>query len=174
MRAAVVILNWNTKEYLRAFLPALIASLGKDDGLYVADSASTDGSLEMLAEEFPSVSTIPLDANYGFTGGYNRALNGLKADYYVLINSDVLVSEGWLEPLAAWMEAHPGCGVCGPKLHGLVKSAEGYTKSELFEYAGRLGLPLLQGQGPQPRLQGRRAVRLPRRRALVHRCLPYG
>ena len=139
MRAAVVILNWNTKEYLRAFLPALIASLGKDDGLYVADSASTDGSLEMLSEEFPQVRTLPLDANYGFTGGYNRALKGLEADYYVLINSDVLVSEGWLEPLVAWMEAHPGCGVCGPKLHGLVKSAEGYTKSELFEYAGAAG-----------------------------------
>ena len=147
MRTAVVILNWNTREYLRAFLPALVASLGKDDGLFVADNASTDGSLEMLAEEFPTVRTIALDANYGFTGGYNRALKGMDADFYVLINSDVLVSEGWLEPLVEWMETHPGCGVCGPKLHGLVKdgsaaepgSPAGYRRTDLFEYAGAAG-----------------------------------
>lgn len=139
MRTAVVILNWNTKEYLRAFLPALIGSLGKDDALFVADSASTDGSLEMLASEFPQVKAIPLDANYGFTGGYNRALSGLEADYYVLINSDVLVREDWLEPLVSWMQGHPDCGVCGPKLHALVAQAGGYSKTERFEYAGAAG-----------------------------------
>ena len=140
MRTAVVILNWNTREYLRAFLPALQSSLGKEDCLFVADSGSTDGSLEMMAEEFPKVQTIPLGENYGFTGGYNRALKGLEADYYVLINSDVLVSEGWLEPLAAWMESHPKCGICGPKLHGLVKDGNGgYRKTDSFEYAGAAG-----------------------------------
>lgn len=144
MRTAVVILNWNTKEYLRAFLPALIKSLGKDDALYVADSASTDGSLEMLSAEFPSVKTIPLDKNYGFTGGYNRALNGIDAKYYVLINSDVLVDEGWLEPLVAWMEGHPDCAICGPKLHGLMAewdspSSFRYEKTGRFEYAGAAG-----------------------------------
>ena len=158
MRAAVVILNWNTREYLRAFLPTLIKSLGKDDALYVADSASTDGSLEMLAAEFPSVKTIPLDKNYGFTGGYNRALKDLEAEYFVLINSDVLVDEGWLEPLVAWMEGHPDCAICGPKLHGLMAdpdspsaeqshgrgSASGesgirYRKTDRFEYAGAAG-----------------------------------
>lgn len=139
MRTAVVILNWNTREYLRAFLPALLGSLGKDDRLFVADSGSTDGSMEMMADEFPAVKTIPLGANYGFTGGYNRALEDMEADYYVLINSDVLVSTGWLEPLAAWMESHPECGICGPKLLGLVKKADGYRKTGRFEYAGAAG-----------------------------------
>lgn len=141
MRAAVVILNWNTKEYLRSFLPPLLRSLGKEDRLVVADNASTDGSLAMMAEEFPSVQTIPLDKNYGFTGGYNRALSQLDAEYFVLINSDILVEDGWLEPLISYMEAHPECGLCGPKLHGLVKSADSgeYIKTGCFEYAGAAG-----------------------------------
>jgi len=153
MRTAVVILNWNTKEYLRAFLPALISSLGKDDALVVADNASTDGSVEMLSSEFPSVKTIKLDSNYGFTGGYNRALAQLEADYFVLINSDILVSEDWLEPLTAWMEGHPECGVCGPKLHGLLAESDGYRKTDSFEYAGaaggfldRWGFPFCRGR----------------------------
>ena len=67
---AIVILNWNTKEYLRRFLPGLIASTeGMEAEVIVADSASTDGSLEMLSETFPDIRQIPLDANYGFTGG---------------------------------------------------------------------------------------------------------
>lgn len=173
MRTAVVILNWNTKEYLRAFLPPLLHSLdGQEDRVIVADNASTDGSLEMMAEEFPTVQTIPLDQNYGFTGGYNRALAGLDADYYVLINSDVLVSDGWLEPLVAWMEGHPECGVCGPKLLGLIADTgnaasplsqyhtsagetpcNGYIKTTRFEYAGaaggfldRWGFPFCRGR----------------------------
>ena len=89
-KTAVVILNYNTREYLRRFLPGLIASCeGLDAEVIVADNASRDGSLEMMAEEFPSVKTIPLTENYGFTGGYNRALAQVQAQYYVLINSDV-------------------------------------------------------------------------------------
>ena len=79
MKTAVVILNWNTKGYLRDFLPGLIASTeGLDAEVIVADSASTDGSLEMLYHEFPTVRQIRLDKNYGFTGGYNRALAQVK------------------------------------------------------------------------------------------------
>ena len=75
MKTAIVILNWNTKGYLQTFLPGLIASTeGMDAEVIVADSASTDGSLEMLSREFPQIRQIPLDRNYGFTGGYNRAL----------------------------------------------------------------------------------------------------
>lgn len=153
MRAAVVILNWNTKEYLRSFLPPLLSSLGEEDLLVVADNASTDGSLTMLAEEFPSVKTIALDTNYGFTGGYNRALSQIDAQYYVLINSDILVEDGWLEPLLSFMEDHPECGLCGPKLKGLVKSEGKYIKTDTFEYAGaaggfldRFGFPFCRGR----------------------------
>lgn len=87
MKTAVVILNWNTKDYLRKFLPGLLASCeGADAEVIVADSASTDGSMEMMEEEFPAVRRIVLDANYGFTGGYNRALAQVEADLFVLIN----------------------------------------------------------------------------------------
>lgn len=148
MRVAVVILNWNTEGLLRQFLPGLLASceeLGPmGDGspsarVFVADSASTDGSLEMLAAEFPEVVTIPLDANYGFTGGYNRALANIEAEYYVLVNSDIDVPRDWLAPLVNRMDSHPDCGICGPKLHALRREGDGYVRSDDFEYAGAAG-----------------------------------
>ncbi len=154
MRTAVVILNWNTERYLRVFLPALVASCPDDAEVIVADNGSTDGSLEYLAREFPSLRTIPLDANYGFTGGYNRALKQVDAEYYLLLNSDIQVASGWLEPLVAYMDAHPECGVCGPKLHALVQSPDGkYECLDRFEYAGaaggridRFGYPFCRGR----------------------------
>lgn len=150
MKVAVVVLNWNTRDYLRAFIPGLLQScarLGNNaDGtpvarLIVADSGSTDGSREVLADEFTDVKTILLDRNYGFTGGYNKAFEKLDAeyDYYLLINSDIEVEDGWLEPLLDWMESHPDCGICGPKLHGLIKKGQDYVRSSRFEYAGAGG-----------------------------------
>ena len=150
MKTAIVILNWNTKGYLEEFLPSLIASTeGMDAEVIVADNASTDGSLEMLFREYPTIRQIPLDRNYGFTGGYNRALAQVDAEYFVLINSDVEVPPGWLQPLVAWMEAHPKCGACGPKLLD-------WHKRDTFEYAGaagglldRYGYPFCRGRALQ-------------------------
>ena len=147
MKTAVVILNWNTKDYLRKFLPGLIASTeGLDAEVIVADSASTDGSLDVLSREFPEIRQIPLDRNYGFTGGYNRALAQVDADYFVLINSDVEVTPGWLKPLVSWMDSHPKCGACGPKLLS-------WHDRDTFEYAGaagglldRYGYPFCRGR----------------------------
>ena len=147
MQTAVVILNWNTKDFLRKFLPGLVASIrGLDAEVIVADNASTDGSLEVLREEFPQVRRIELDRNYGFTGGYNRALAQVDAEYFVLINSDIEVGEGWLQPLTEWMETHPRCGACGPKLLS-------YQGRDSFEYAGaaggyidRYGFPFCRGR----------------------------
>ncbi len=147
MKTAVVILNWNTRDYLRKFLPGLIASTeGLDAEVIVADNASTDGSPEMLAAEFPDVRRISLDRNYGFTGGYNRALAQVEAEYFVLINSDIEVPQGWLKPLTDWMDTHPHCGACGPKLLS-------YDHRDRFEYAGaagglldRYGYPFCRGR----------------------------
>jgi GT2 family glycosyltransferase len=140
MRIAVVILNWNTREYLRTFVPGILLSLGSDDALYVADSGSTDGSLEMLSSEFPQVRQIPLGGNRGFTGGYNEALRGIEADFYLLLNSDVEVDAGWIGPLADWMSSHPECGICAPKLLALDKGADGvWHRTARFEYAGAAG-----------------------------------
>ena len=147
MKTAVVILNYNTREYLRRFLPGLIASCkGLDAEVIVADNASADSSLEMMAAEFPQIRCIALPENYGFTGGYNRALEGIEADYYVLINSDVEVPEHWLKVLEDWMDSHPQCGACGPKLIS-------YNERDTFEYAGaagglldRFGYPFCRGR----------------------------
>ena len=133
MKTAVVILNWNTKDFLRKFLPGLIDSCaGQDAEVIVADSASTDGSMEMMAAVFPSVRRIGLEANYGFTGGYNRALAQVDAERFVLINSDVEVTPGWLDPLTRWMDTHPDCGACAPKLLS-------WSDHGCFEYAGAAG-----------------------------------
>lgn len=103
-----------------------------DVQVVVADNASTDGSLEMLAELFPAVRTIALNRNYGFAEGYNRALRQIEADYYMLLNSDVEVPMGWLDPLVEWMDLHKDCGICGPKLHQI-------DRRDTFEYAGAAG-----------------------------------
>ena len=144
-RTAVVILNLNTKDYLEAFLPALIKSTkGLDAEVVVADNGSSDGSLSLVGEKFPCVRTIALDENTGFTGGYNRAiarlLDGEDApEYIVLINSDIEVDESWLESLIAQLDSDPQCGVCGPKLHKLLYKDGSYHRSTMFEYAGAAG-----------------------------------
>ena len=155
MKVAVVILNWNTKGFLEEFLPGVVASAGcTADGtptgqytVVIADNGSTDGSLEFLKERFPGVTVIALDKNYGFTGGYNNAIAQLEGfDGILLLNSDIEVPKGWLEPLTAFMNANPDCGICAPKLHAL-------QDKDRFEYAGaaggfidRYGFPFCRGR----------------------------
>lgn len=148
MKTAIVILNWNTEGFLKDFLPGLLRSAGKVEGaeVIVADNASTDGSLTLLKEKFPQVRTIVFDRNHGFTGGYNRAFREIESDLFILINSDIEVTEDWLEPLVRWMKEHPECGACAPKLHS-------YLERNKFEYAGaaggyidRFGYPLCRGR----------------------------
>ena len=92
--AKIVILNWNGAEHLRRFLPSVVAAAPAGVEVVVADNGSTDDSLRVLATEFPSVGVLRLDANYGFAGGYNRALKQVEADYYLLLNSDIETPEG--------------------------------------------------------------------------------
>ncbi|MBR3989144.1 MAG: glycosyltransferase family 2 protein, partial [Bacteroidales bacterium] len=133
MKTAVVILNYNTRDYLSKFLPGLIASCkGLDAQVIVADNASRDDSVTLMKTVFPDVRLIELDQNYGFTGGYNRALAQVEAEYFVLINSDIEVPGNWLHPLVEWMDAHPDCGACGPKLIS-------FHERDTFEYAGAAG-----------------------------------
>ena len=139
MKTAVVILNWNTEGFLQEFLPGLLRSCEKVEGakVVVADNASTDGSLKVLSEEFPQVRTLKFEKNLGFTGGYNRAFAELNdgpdaPEYFLLINSDIEVPEDWLGPLVEWMDTHPDCGACAPKLHS-------WQERRMFEYAGAAG-----------------------------------
>ena len=112
-KISIVILNWNGCEILRSFLPSVIHySDGDDIEICVADNGSTDTSVAMLREEFPAVRLILLEQNHGFAEGYNLALNKVDAEYVVLLNSDVEVTEHWLEPLVAYMDTHPEVAAC--------------------------------------------------------------
>lgn len=144
--AKIVILNWNGAEHLRRFLPSVVAAAPAGVGVVVADNGSTDGSLAVLAAEFPSVAVLRLDRNYGFAGGYNRALAQVGADYYLLLNSDVETPRGWLEPILDVLEREPDVAVVSPKLVSWLDRTE-------FEYAGAsggfidfLGYPFCRGR----------------------------
>ena len=128
----IVILNWNGAAHLRRFLPSVVRTAPPGVEIIVADNGSTDGSTALVEREFPSVTLLRLPENYGFAGGYNRALERLGGDYWVLLNSDVEPAEGWLEPLIAELDAQPDVAVVGPKL---LSCAE----RDRFEYAGAAG-----------------------------------
>lgn len=131
-KVAVVILNWNGEQFLKKFLPTLIENTPRSQvEIVVADNGSTDGSLLVL-NDYPTVRTILLDKNYGYTGGYNRALSQVEAQYYVLLNSDIEVPSGWLEPMVAFMDKNSQVAACAPKLID-------YNRKEYFEYAGAAG-----------------------------------
>ncbi len=145
-RIAIVILNWNGADMMRRFLPSVIVATGDEGEVIVADNGSTDDSCGMLAREFPQVRLIRLPENYGFAEGYNRALAGLDADYYLLLNSDVEVEAGWTDKLLSFMDAHPEVAACQPKLLS-------YADRGRFEYAGaaggyidRYGYPFCRGR----------------------------
>lgn len=145
-KIAVVILNWNGCDMMRRFLPSVVEHSEPEGCVIVADNGSTDKSLEMLTEEFPTVKQLPLDRNYGFAEGYNQALRQVDAPYYLLLNSDVEVTPHWLRPLLAFMESHPEAAACQPKL-----LAE--RNRRMFEYAGaaggyldRYGYPFCRGR----------------------------
>lgn len=146
MRISIVILNWNGVAMLRRFLPSVMkCSVGMAD-VVVADNASTDNSLGMLARDFPEVRIIRLDSNYGFAGGYNKALKQVDSEFYLLLNSDVEVTEGWLQPLLNFMDANADCAACQPKLLS-------ECSRDHFEYAGasggyidRYGYPFCRGR----------------------------
>jgi GT2 family glycosyltransferase len=129
---AIVILNWNGRKYLEKFLPSVLASTFPGREVVVADNASTDDSVNFLRDVYPGVRIIMLDRNYGFAGGYNQALKQIKSDYYVLLNSDVEVEPGWIEPVMNLMEGDPSIGACQPKIRM-------YAEKEYFEYAGAAG-----------------------------------
>lgn len=133
VKTAVVILNWNGKKYLQLFLPKLVKNtLDKDTEIIIADNNSTDKSIEFLRNNFPDLRLILLDKNYGFTGGYNKALNQIDAQYFVLLNSDIEVTPNWLNPLIELLDSNKSIAACQPKI-------KSYQNKEYFEYAGAAG-----------------------------------
>ncbi|RYY67912.1 MAG: glycosyltransferase family 2 protein [Chitinophagaceae bacterium] len=143
---AIVILNWNGRKFLQQFLPSVVASTYPNKRIIVADNASTDDSLAFVSHAYPEVEIIQNSSNQGFAKGYNSCLKQVKSDYYVLLNSDVEVTAGWIEPIISLMQKDAGIAVCQPKLLA-------YHNKKEFEYAGAsggwidsLGYPFARGR----------------------------
>jgi hypothetical protein len=146
-KIAIVILNWNGAKLLQQFLPSVIKfSTGDFTDIVVADNGSTDDSLQILQNQFPGVKILNLKQNFGFARGYNEALRQIDADYFVILNSDVEVTAGWLEPPIRMLEADPKIAAVQPKILS-------YHQKTHFEYAGaaggfidRFGYPFCRGR----------------------------
>ncbi len=145
LKTKVVILNWNGADYLSRFLPKVKATLPEWADVVVADNGSTDLS-EQVVRSVGDVEWLPLGENYGFAEGYNRALEGMAGEVFVLLNSDVEPREGWLEPLVERLESSPEIAAVQPKILS-------YADPTKFEYAGaagghldRYGYPFCRGR----------------------------
>lgn len=143
---AVVILNWNTAFFLQKFLPAILSADYSNKEVYVIDNNSTDNSVTVLRQQFPSVHILQMTENRGFASGYNFGLAQIKADYYLIVNSDLKVSKNFIQPLVAMMENNRSIAICQPKLLSL-------DDHKKFEYAGaaggwidKLGFPFTRGR----------------------------
>ena len=131
-KVAIVILNWNGRGMLWEYLPSVLQYSRDEATVYVADNGSTDDSMEMLKEHFPKVRRIDLGKNWGFAEGYNKALQQVEAEYYLLLNSDIEVTHHWLTPLVEFMDTHQDVAACQPKLLSI-------ADRDSFEYAGASG-----------------------------------
>ena len=131
MRLAVVILNWNGKSFLEKFLPSVVSN-SQEATIYVADNASSDGSLKFITDNFPSVKRIDNGENLGFAGGYNKALENLTEEFFVLLNSDVETTRNWLQPAITLFDSDQQVAAIQPKILS-------YKDKASFEYAGAAG-----------------------------------
>ena len=145
-RLSVVILNWNGRRHLERYLPSVVAHTAGDAEVVVADNGSTDDSLQWLRLTHPDIRVIRLDCNYGFAGGYNRALKEVDSEYVLLLNSDVEVTAGWWQPLVGVLDKESDVAAVAPKLLADMERTK-------FEYAGAsggfidyLGYPFCRGR----------------------------
>lgn len=145
-RLSVVILNWNGRHHLEHYLPSVVACTTGDAEVVVADNGSTDDSLEWLRATYPNLRIIGLDRNYGFAGGYNRAIREVESEYVLLLNSDVEVTRGWWQPLVELLDKEADVAAVAPKLLA-------DRDRDSFEYAGAsggfidyLGYPFCRGR----------------------------
>jgi hypothetical protein len=143
---AIIILNWNTAHFLKQFLPSVIQARYPDKEIYVIDNHSADDSVTMLKRDFPQVHVVEMPENKGYAASYNYGLSTILADYYILLNSDIEVTDHFISPIIDLMEKNPEIGICQPKLLSL-------AEKQTFEYAGaaggwidRMGYPFARGR----------------------------
>ena len=128
MKIAVVILNWNGVKLLKQFLPSVV-QYSPEATVFIADNASTDDSISFVKANFPSVEIIKNEYNFGFAQGYNEALKSVDADIFALVNSDIEVTENWLQPIIETFKNEPKTAIIQPKVLD-------YKRKDFFEYAG--------------------------------------
>ncbi|MBK7944719.1 MAG: glycosyltransferase family 2 protein [Flavobacteriales bacterium] len=131
MRTAIVILNWNGLHWMQRFLP-LVAERSPGARLIVADNGSSDDSVAWLKAAMPTVEVIQWSETSASRGGYNEALAQVKAERYLLLNSDVEPMPHWLEKLGAYLDANPRMAACQPKVLA-------HADPSRFEHAGAAG-----------------------------------
>lgn len=147
MKCSVIILNWNGAKMLQRYLPSVVQHTTLPDvDIIVADNGSSDNSLEVIRTEFPTVKTIVLDRNYGFAEGYNRAIEQVESDYVVLLNSDVEVTPGWLEPLMLFMDANTDVASVQPKIRSWIYRSYFEHAGAAGGYVNALGYPYCRGR----------------------------
>jgi GT2 family glycosyltransferase len=145
INTAIIILNWNGIDLLKKFLPTLIAK-SKNANIYIADNASTDNSIKFLEDNYTSIKILQNKTNCGFAGGYNHALSNLHEEFFILINSDIEVTDNWISPIIELLKKDEFISACQPKILD-------YNNKEKFEYAGAsggfidfLGYPFCRGR----------------------------
>lgn len=132
LSVAIVILNWNGKKLLEQFLPTVIATTYPNTSVIVVDNASTDDSITFIQQKYPTIRIIQHTQNEGFAGGYNKALQQITADIFVLLNSDVAVTPHWVEPIVNLFMQEEALGICQPKILS-------QHNQRNFDYAGAAG-----------------------------------
>lgn len=130
-KLAIAILNWNGRNWLEKFLPGVV-QFSQDADIYVIDNLSTDDSIAFLTTHFPTVNVIKNKKNHGFAGGYNEGLKEITHEYYCLLNSDVEVTENWIQPVLELFEKDPAIAAIQPKILS-------YNNKGYFEFAGAAG-----------------------------------
>jgi GT2 family glycosyltransferase len=131
-KVSIVILNWNGRKHLEHFLPSVLSTRYVNYEVIVADNGSSDDSITFLEKNYPSIRLIRFATNLGFARGYNEALKQVETDYYILLNSDVEVEAGWLDPMVRLLESDQHIAACQPKIRS-------YANKKMFEYAGAAG-----------------------------------
>lgn len=144
-KIAVVILNWNGQKLLAQFLPSII-QYSQEAAIYVADNASTDDSVSFVKTNYPTIKIIENKGNFGYAKGYNEALQEVEEEIYALVNSDIEVTENWLQPISALFENESKTSIIQPKILD-------FKNKEYFEYAGagggfidKYGFPYCRGR----------------------------
>jgi len=124
--------TWNGLNWLKTFLPSVVASADEETEIIIADNASTDGTAAWVNTEYPHVIVHSFIKNYGYCGGNNRAAESATGNILIFLNNDVEVESEWLIPIKDAFRSDHRLGAAQPKIMS-------FYEREQFEYAGAAG-----------------------------------